>query len=134
MTRLKRRLFARATSPPRPDKPLETSTVIGRRTSKHGTKLVVLYLGLVCVGCAQGAKLTRDTPAGGVVTFPVHTDADRVSSQARSEALALIEQKCGKAYKIVREGEVPRVSAAADRAWRGQMAGDRLWGMEFTCQ
>ena len=95
---------------------------------------VGLSLSLAFAGCAQDAKLIRDSPTGGVAAFPFQQDGDRVSSQARSHALALIEQKCGKTYKILREGEVPRVSPGADRAWRGQMSGDRLWGIEFTCQ
>ena len=96
--------------------------------------LAALSLSLVWAGCAQGAKLMRETQTGGLVAFPFQKEGDRMSSEARSEALALIEKKCGKSYKTDREGEVPRVSAAADRAWRGQMSGDRLWGIEFTCQ
>ena len=100
----------------------------------HAAVCAALSVGLALGGCAQEAKLTRETQTGGVAAYPFQQDGDRVSSPGRSHALVLIEQKCGKTYKILREGEVPRVSASADRAWRGQMSGDRLWGIEFTCQ
>lgn len=96
--------------------------------------LVLLCLGVACTGCGPEAKLVRESPSGGTVVIPFATEGDRLSSPARSEALTLMEGKCGKAFKILREGEIPRVSATADRAWRGQMSGDRLWGLEFTCQ
>lgn|SRR5574341_789396 len=107
---------------------------IARQRQSHTATLALLCLGVAWAGCGQEAKLIRETPSGGTVAFPFSTEGDRLSSQARSEALTLMEGKCGKTFKILREGEVPRVSATADRAWRGQMSGDRLWGMEFTCQ
>ena len=102
-------------------------------TRTYAMTLAIMSLGVLCAGCSQGAKLTRETPTGGVVTFPYQKEGDRMSSPYRTEALSLIEQKCGKTYQIAREGEVARVNAVADRAWRGQMSGDRLWGIEFTC-
>lgn len=103
-------------------------------SSTYATILAVLSVGVLCAGCAQSAKLTRETPTGGVVTFPYQKEGDRLSSPYRTEALTLIEQKCGKTYKIAREGEVARVNAVADKAWRGQMSGDRLWAIEFACR
>ena len=105
-----------------------------RRSRSHTATLALLCLGVAWTGCAQEAKLVRESPRGGTVSFPFQQEGDRLSSGARSEALALIEGKCGKTFKILREGEIPKVSATADRAWRGQMSGNRLWGIEFTCQ
>lgn len=100
----------------------------------RGPAMRIVLCFLFCTGCAAEAKLIQERPAGGVVAFPFQKEGDRLSSHARSDALRLIENKCGKTYRIAKEGEIPRVNAGVDRAWRGQMSGDRLWALEFTCQ
>jgi hypothetical protein len=47
--------------------------------------------------------------------------------------MELIHDKCKGASRIVKEGEIPKISKVADRAWRGQMSGDRIWGIQFVC-
>lgn len=48
--------------------------------------------------------------------------------------MRIMSTRCPNGLLLVREGEVPKVSAAADRAWRGQMGYDRQWGMQFECK
>ena len=77
--------------------------------------------------------MLRDTPAGGVVSYPFETESDVLTTAGRRAALRLVGEKCPHGYRIVKEGEVPKVSKKADRAWRGQISRDRLWAIEFTC-
>ncbi len=86
------------------------------------------------IGCGQDAKFVRETPAGGVISYSIETDSDVLTSPGRREALRMIKEKCPKGSTIVKEGELPKVSAAADRAWRGQIGTNRLWGIQFTCE
>lgn len=85
-------------------------------------------------GCAHEATLVRTTGQGGLVSYPFQSDADILASSGRHDAFALIAEQCPKGSRIVREGEIPKVSRAADRAWRGQMGFDRLWGVQFVCE
>ena len=84
--------------------------------------------------CGAGVTLVRDTPTGGLVTYPFQNEVDVLTSSERRDAMELINRKCPAGFKVQREGEIPKVSRAADRAWRGQMGGDRVWGIQFTCQ
>jgi hypothetical protein len=99
-------------------------------------------LGLTCLvvllaiagGCTREATIVRETPHGGLVSYPFHTDVEVLASSGRREAFQLIAEKCPTGSRITREGEIPKVSQAADRAWRGQMGTDRLWGIQFVCE
>jgi len=95
--------------------------------------LAVMAMALMASGCGHEATLTRETATGGVVTFSVQTDGDILSSPGRRDALRLIDDKCPDGSRIVKEGEIPKVSRSADRNWRGQMGTDRIWGIQFTC-
>lgn len=97
----------------------------------------LLLIGAVAVmgtaGCSAEATVVRDTPAGGVVSYPFETEGDILTTAGRGAALRLIGEKCPHGSRIVKEGEISKVSKKADRAWRGQISGDRLWAIEFTC-
>lgn len=86
------------------------------------------------VSCGHEASLARETATGGVVTWSVQSDGDVLSSAGRRDALRLIKEKCPNGSRIIKEGEIPKVSAAADRLWRGQMGSDRIWGIQFICE
>lgn len=109
---------------------------------RNGLMLALRSVGLVVVfilvsglsGCGYEARLIRDTPAGGLVSFPVQTEADIFSSEGRRDALRLIREKCPQGSRIVKDGELPKVSQATDRVWRGQMGTDRVWGIQFVCE
>ncbi len=101
----------------------------------HHLRLACALLVLIgCSGCAREATLVRATDQGGLVSYPFQTDADVLASSGRRDAFALIAEQCPKGSRVVREGEIPKVSKAADRAWRGQMGFDRLWGVQFICE
>ncbi len=85
-------------------------------------------------GCGHDARIIRDTPTGGVISYPVQTEADILSSEGRRDALRLIREKCPQGSRIVKDGEIPKVSQSADRLWRGQMGTDRVWGIQFVCE
>jgi len=93
-----------------------------------------LVLVWACSACGAGVTLVRDTPTGGLVTYPFQNEVDVLTSSERRDAMELINRKCPAGFKVQKEGEIPKVSRAADRAWRGQMGGDRVWGIQFTCQ
>ena len=94
--------------------------------------LVILFAGTA--GCGHEATLVRDAVDGGLVSYPYQVDTDVLASSGRREAFQLIAEKCPTGSRIVQEGEIPKVSKAADRAWRGQMGMDRLWGVQFVCE
>lgn len=96
------------------------------------TCLVLLLT--VATGCAREATFVRDTENGGLVSYPFQTDAEVLASSGRHDAFQLIAEKCPTGSRIVREGEIPKVSKAADRAWRGQMGIDWVWGVQFVCE
>ncbi|MEC4889569.1 MAG: hypothetical protein RI101_05860 [Nitrospira sp.] len=85
-------------------------------------------------GCGYEAALQRETPTGGLVTFSVQSEADVLSSDGRREALRIMQEKCPSGIQILKEGDVPKVSRAADRAWGPQIGTDRIWGIQFTCK
>jgi hypothetical protein len=96
--------------------------------------LLLLMMILFLTNCGHQASLTRETATGGVVTWSVQSDGDILSSAGRRDALRLIKDKCPHGSRIIKEGEIPKVSATADRHWRGQMGYDRIWGIQFTCE
>lgn len=103
-----------------------------RKRSLSLTLLLVLIV--MAEGCTGEATLVRDTERGGLVSYPFQTDGDVLASSGRRDALQLIAQKCPNGSRIVQEGEIPKVSQTADRAWRGQIGMGRLWGVQFVCE
>jgi hypothetical protein len=98
------------------------------------SRACLVFLLAEAAGCTPEATLVRDAENGGLVSYPFQTDAEVLASSGRRDALHLLAEKCPKGSRIVREGEIPKVSKAADRAWRGQMGLDRLWGIQFVCE
>ena len=97
------------------------------------TVVMVVVVALSFAACGYDATLTHETATGGLAIWSVQSDGDILSSAGRRDALRLIKGKCPQGFRILKEGEVPKVSRSADRAWRGQMGTDRLWGIQFTC-
>jgi len=96
--------------------------------------IAALSAAFLISACGHDASMARETPTGGLVTWSVQSDGDILSSAGRRDALRLIQEKCPQGSRILREGEVPKVSQTADRHWRGQMGTDRIWGIQFTCE
>ncbi len=98
----------------------------------RGLRLLVLLAG--AGGCVHEATLVREGAHDGLVSYSFQSEAEILASSGRRDAIQLMAEKCPKGSHIVREGEIPKVSKAADRAWRGQMGIDRLWGIQFICE
>lgn len=94
-----------------------------------------MALPFVCAGCAEGAKLVQETESGGVVTYPYKGESGYLVSRLRDDAFRIIEQRCGKQYTIVREGEAKgrrRVSGVIEGT--EEVITERRWGLQFRCK
>lgn len=85
-------------------------------------------------GCGHEASLHRETATGGLATFSFQSESDILSSAGRGEALRIMHEKCPAGAHVDKEGELPKVSKKADRAWGPQIGTDRIWGILFTCK
>lgn len=106
---------------------------IGTRAMIRTQFIVLVFTIMNIIGCASNATLLRDTPTGGMVSYPFETDSDILTTAGRRTALRLIGEKCPQGSRIIKEGEIPKVSKKADRAWQGQITSERVWAIEFTC-
>ena len=115
--------------------PLTASTATWPARGRSGLfhAAAALLLMSICTACGGDVTLVRETPTGGLVTYPFQNEVDILTSDQRRDAMDLINRKCPTGSHVQKEGEIPKVSPAADRAWRGQMGGNRLWGIQFTC-
>lgn len=101
---------------------------------KTWSSLAILFM-IVSAGCAQGAKLVQDRRDGGVVAYPFKGEQGSMLSSFRQDALALMKEKCGGPYTIVREGEAKgrsRVTGAVEGAQ--EIVQERRWGIQFQCK
>lgn len=85
-------------------------------------------------GCGHEASLIRDAPTGSLVTYPVQRDADVLSSQGRRDAMGPVRGKCPQESRLLKVGELPKVSQRADQLWRPQLGTDRVWGIQLVCE
>jgi len=106
-----------------------------------GSQLVVLVVfSFTLASCAPNAQLVNETATGGAVLYSYIEEQDVLTSPGRKDALLLLEEKCPAGYRISREGEVPRVDQAVDRAWMGQLSRDgqvsreKRWAILFACR
>lgn len=101
---------------------------------KNRSSLVCLLL-LLSAGCTDGAKLVQDTGNGGIVIYPFKGEQGSMLSAFRKDAIALMREKCGGAYTIVREGETKgRARDAGPVQGSQEMVQERRWGIEFRCR
>lgn len=94
-----------------------------------------LLLLLVLAGCGENAKLLQESDTGGVVVYPFKGDQGAMLASFRTDALALMKEKCGGAYSIIREGETKgrvRVAGAVEGAQ--EVVQERRWGIQFQCK
>jgi hypothetical protein len=97
----------------------------------------MVLLCLSVLGCEFGTRLVNETPSGGMVAYRVTDDTDILHSSARQEALRLMDEKCPNGYRVITQGQIPRLDRNIDRAWSGQISKsyeDRMWGIEFRCK
>jgi hypothetical protein len=85
-------------------------------------------------GCAVGTHLANETSSGGTVVYPFTEEKDILSSNARRDALRLMNEKCPSGYRVKTEGELAKVRKNIDQVWSGQISTGRVWGIEFLCK
>ena len=101
----------------------------------HRSRAGALATVLLFAACADGAKLIQEKDDGGVVAYPFKGEQGHLLSSFRKEALALMQEKCGGPYTIVREGETKGRSRVAGAVQGSQeVVQERRWGIEFRCK
>jgi hypothetical protein len=88
----------------------------------------------VLTACAVGPHLANETSSGGTVVYPFTEEKDILSSNARRDALRLMNDKCPSGYRVKTEGELAKVRKNIDQVWSGQISAGRVWGIEFLCK
>lgn len=102
-------------------------------------QLIVLAL-FSLASCAPDAQIIDETATGGTMLYSYIEEHDVLTSPERRDALYLMSEKCPSGYRISREGEVPRIDQAVDRAWMGQVSRDgqvsreRRWAIQYVCK
>ncbi len=106
-----------------------------------GSQLKVLVVfSFTLASCAPNAQLVNETATGGTALYSYVEEQDVLTSPGRQDALRLLGEKCPAGYRISREGEIPRVDQAVDRAWMGQLSRDgqvsreKRWAIQFACK
>jgi len=101
---------------------------------KIWSSLAVLFV-IALAGCADGAKLIQEREDGGVVVYPFRGEQGSMLSSSRTDALALMKEKCGGPYTSVREGEAQgRSRIFSPVEGTQEIVEERRWGMEFQCK
>lgn len=106
-----------------------------KKKSKGGSRALLLPLVLLLAGCGESATLLQESNTGGVVVYPFKGEQGAMLASFRKEALALMKEKCGGAYSILREGETKgrtRVIGPVEGAQ--EVVRERRWGIHFQCK
>lgn len=111
-----------------------TSHLLFLRVKTHTwTLLSFSVTWFVMAACAPEVSFVRESPSDGIIAYSFKDESDILTSQARGEAFRLIGDKCANGYRLIHEGEIARIAPQVDKAWRGQLGIDRLWGLQFEC-
>ena len=79
--------------------------------------------------------MIQEHDQGGVVVYPFREEQGAMLSPQRRSALAVMHEKCGGAYRVVREGETKGRTRMAGLVEGGQeVVRERRWGIEFRCK
>ena len=106
-----------------------------KKKSKVGSRALLLTSMLLLAGCGEGATLLQESDRGGVVVYPFKGEQGAMLASFRTEALAIMKEKCGGAYSIIREGETKgRVRVAGPVEGAQEIVQERRWGIEFRCK
>lgn len=120
---------------------LQRGRALEAQVPSWGNQLVVLIVfSLTLASCIPNAQIVNESASGGTALYTYVEEQDVLTSSGRRDVLRLLEEKCPAGYRISREGEVPRVDQAVDRAWMGQLSRDgqvsreKRWAIQFTCK
>ena len=101
---------------------------------KIWSRLAVLFV-IAMAGCGEGAKLLQEGEGGGVVAYPLIGEQGPMLSSFRTDALALMKEKCGGPYTIVQEGETKgRTRIVSPVPGAQEVVQERRWGIQFQCK
>jgi len=81
--------------------------------------------------------MTQESERGGLMTYSYKEDrGGPMGSVYRKPALDAIQAKCGKAWHMVREGEVKGYTSAGMGITEGteDESRGRRWGIQFECK
>ena len=101
---------------------------------------MLMVFSFTLASCVPHAQVINGTATGGTALYSYVEEQDVLTSPGRKDALLLLEEKCPTGYRITREGEVPRIDQAVDRAWMGQVSRDgqvsreKSWAIKFACK
>ncbi len=101
---------------------------------KNWSSLAVLLV-IALAGCGEGAKLLQEREDGGVVVYPFIGEQGPMLSSFRTNALALMKEKCGGPYTILQEGETKgRARIVSPVEGAQEIVQERRWGIQFQCK
>ncbi len=101
---------------------------------KIWSSLAILFV-IFLAGCGEGAKLLQEREDGGVVAYPFIGEQGPMLSAFRTDAIALMKEKCGGLYTIVQEGETRGRSRTVSPIEGAQeIVQERRWGIQFQCK
>jgi hypothetical protein len=101
---------------------------------KIWSSLAILFV-IALAGCADGAKLIQEREDGGVVVYPFRGEQGSMLSSSRTDALALMKEKCGGLYTIMQEGETKgRARIVSPVEGAQEIVQERRWGIQFQCK
>jgi hypothetical protein len=102
---------------------------------KGWSRVAAAAMVLNLVGCADGAKIVQEYETGGVVVYPFKGEQGSLLSSFRKDALAIMKEKCGGSYDIVREGEAKgRARVVSPIEGQEEVIHERRWGIQFQCK
>ncbi|MEQ1792697.1 MAG: hypothetical protein ABL970_00785 [Nitrospira sp.] len=106
-----------------------------KKSEDRSRALLLPALFLLITGCGEGATLLQESDRGGVVAYSFKGEQGAMLASFRTDALALMKEKCGGAYSIIREGETKGRSRVAGPVEGAQeIVRERRWGIQFQCK
>jgi len=112
-----------------------TPAVHHKKQSKGWSRATGLIGVILLAGCADGAKLLQESENGGVVVYPFKGEQGPLLSSFRTEALAIMKEKCHGPYTIIREGETKgRTRVAGPMEGAQEPIRERRWAIQFQCK
>jgi hypothetical protein len=105
-----------------------------REDKKIWSSLAIFFF-IALAGCGEGAKFLQEREDGGIVAYPFTGEQGAILSSFRTDALALMTEKCGGPYTIVHEGETKgRTLIISPVPGAEEVVRERRWGIQFQCK